>query len=712
MARRPPNRTPDDPAPAHARGSPLSGASTLRMENVRVTAPDLARRAAITRTRGRLIWLGLGFSGLFSILALKLAIVTVLLPTLPPAARVADVGQTLAIELPKLSQPVEIAASTGRAMITDRNGQPLAISLPTAEAYANPQEMADLDEVVAALHKVLGRIDPAALKARLAAEQAHWQAAGPATPVAPGAEPAKKPKSFIYVARQITPREEMAINRLGIPGIYFRTTGKRSYPQGREAAHILGGVDVDQSGVAGVERAFDQRLKSDPTPLRLSIDLRVQTIVREELAGAMAEFSAIGGTGIVFDVRSGEVIAMVSLPDYDANAFGAAVPDHRFNRALTGMYEPGSTFKLQTVSMALDSGAVHLWDFFDAANPIHMGRFTITDFEGKHRMLQVPEVLAYSSNLGAAHIAQTVGGERQRAWMEAMGMLDRVGIELPEAGRPLHPPVSNWGELATMTIGFGHGISVSPLHVVRGTAAIANGGLVLQPTILALAPGEAPQQGVRVMSQSTSDTMRKLMRLVVTDGYGKPAEVAGYFVGGKTGTAEKVGDHGYKKHTNVAAFMSVFPMNAPRYAVYMMLDEPHATAATHGYATAAWTAAPAAGKVIGRAGPLLGMFPQIEQAAAIQASLATPLQPSRPAGATRGPAAPVPAPGSVAAGKPMAAAPMRTPMGAAATPIPTSAPALGNPPGALPPPQPHQRTEAAPAGLPVRLVEARGHAAQ
>jgi cell division protein FtsI (penicillin-binding protein 3) len=398
---------------------------------------------------------------------------------------------------------------------------------------------------------------------------------------------------------------------------------------GRAAAQVIGGTDIDGHGVAGAERFFDERLREDNTPLRLSLDVRVQAVVRDELIKAKDEFQAIGACGIVMDVRSGEVVAMVSLPDYDANDAGAAEPDERFNRAVTGMYEPGSTFKLQTASMALDSGLVNIWNVFDASHDIKIGRFTISDFEGKHRPLYLPEVLAYSSNLGAARIATVVGGERQRAWLRNMGMFGRIGVELPEAGMPIVPPVSNWGEVAVMTVGFGHGIAVSPLHVVRGTAAVANGGVVLRPTIVAVGPRDPPREGVRVMQQSTSDMMRRLMRLVVTDGFGKPAEVPGYYPGGKTGTAEKVGAHGYKKHANVAAFMSVFPMNAPRYAVYMMLDEPHANASTHGYATAGYVAAPAAGRVIARVGPMLGLLPDIEHKAQIDAALAIPLQPSR-----------------------------------------------------------------------------------
>ena len=399
-------------------------------------------------------------------------------------------------------------------------------------------------------------------------------------------------------------------------------------------------MDVDQSGFAGVEKYFDERLRTKTDPLRLSIDLQVQAAVREELVTAMETFNAIGGCGIVMDVHTGEVLAMVSLPDYDANSVRTAPAEDRFNRAVEGTYEPGSTFKLQTASMALDSGLVHIWDEFDASHNISIGRFTISDFEGKHRWLYLPEVLAYSSNLGAAHIALTIGAERQRNWLRSMGMFGRTGIELPESARPIIQPAANWKELATMTVGFGHGISVTPLHVVRGTAAVANGGTLVQPTILARDPDE-PAEGVRVMQQSTSDIMRKLMRLVVTDGFGKSAEVPGYYPGGKTGTAEKVAAHGgYKKHANVAAFMSVFPMNAPRFAVYMMLDEPHATKATYGYATAGWVIAPAAGKVIARIGPMLGMLPDIVDMPQINQALAIPLEPGRPPGAyARGPRA-------------------------------------------------------------------------
>jgi cell division protein FtsI (penicillin-binding protein 3) len=580
------------------------------MENVRVTAPDLRRRAAMEKTRGRLVITSVGFVVLFMGVVVKLALATIVMPLAPHRVE-RPIAEIVADEH---RAPIDVGIPGQRAMITDRNGEPLAVSLPTVSVFADPRQIVDPAEAAHKLKTVLPRMDEDRARERLSSE-----------------------KKFVYLERQITPREELAINNLGIPGIDFQPTQERHYPLGRVAAQVLGGVDVDENGVAGVEAYFDKRLRSDPDPLRLSLDVRVQAVVREELSAAMQEFLAIGACGIVMDVDTGEVLAMVSLPDYDANGFRTASADDRFNRAVTGMYEPGSTFKLQTASMALDSGMVHIWDEFDASKPIHIGRFTITDFEGKHRWLYLPEVLAYSSNLGAAHIAVTIGGERQRAFLKSMGMFGRVGIELPEAGRPIIQPAANWKEIVTMTVGFGHGISVSPLHVVRGTAAIANGGILPRPTILARPPDTTPE-GTRVMQTSTSDIMRKLMRLVVTNGYGKPAEVAGYYPGGKTGTAEKVGAHGYRKHANVAAFMSVFPMNAPRYAVYMMLDEPHGNKSTYGYATAGWVAAPAAGKVIARIGPILGLLPDIQDAAAINQSLFIPLQPARPPGAVaRGP---------------------------------------------------------------------------
>jgi cell division protein FtsI (penicillin-binding protein 3) len=678
--------------PAHRRGAGRFDA-VPRMENVRVTAPDLARRLALEKTRSRLVIAAGGFTVLFAAVLTKLALATIVMPLAPH--RVERTVNQIVNDAPHGA--VEATLPGQRAMITDRNGQPMAISLNTVSLFADPRQIGDAEATAKQLQQVLPRLDLAETTDRL-----------------------KRDKKFIYLAREITPREEQAINNLGIPGVDFQPTQHRQYPLGRTAAQVLGGVDVDETGFAGVEKYFDQRLRTETEPLRLSIDLQVQAAVREELRTAMETFGAIGGCGIVMDVHTGEVLALVSLPDYDANSVRTAPADDRFNRAVAGTYEPGSTFKLQTASMALDSGLVHIWDEFDASHNISIGRFTISDFEGKHRWLYLPEVLAYSSNLGAAHIAVTVGSERQRAWLKGMGMFGRTGIELPESARPIIQPAANWKEVATMTVGFGHGISVTPLHVVRGTAAVANGGLLVRPTILALEPGaEVPSE--RVMQQSTSDIMRRLMRLVVTDGFGKSAEVPGYYPGGKTGTAEKVQAHGgYKKHANVAAFMSVFPMNAPRYAVYMMLDEPHATKATFGYATAGWVVAPAAGKVIARIGPMLGMLPDIQDMPAINQALAIPLQPGRPPGApARGPHGFSPAVAD-AAPRTVEAAP-KTTVGASrpnlTVPATMLPPAISRPAGEirhetmLDQPEDMPVAEAPVADAPVMAVAAAGHVA-
>lgn len=612
-----PDEAPSPSSVAHRFGAPAS-ASVPRMEHVRITQPDLARRAALERTRGRLVIAVAGFAVLFLAVAGRLTVATVIDPQLPkpvapiprplPPPPLPPGGVLAAADL-----PTNIGRRVERAAIVDRNGEILAISLPNAALYANPQEMID---PVGVAHK-LAEADPLLDEKRMAHQL-------------------QRNKKFVYLAREISPREQLTINRLGIPGVYFENTEKRHYPLGRVAAQVLGGTNLEGRGAAGVELFFDQRLREDPEPLRLSLDVRVQAVVRDELEKAKDEFKAIGAAGIVMDVRTGEVIAMVSLPDYDVNAFDHSTPDEQFNRCVSGLYEPGSTFKLQTASMALDSGAAKVWYQYDAADVIHIGRFTITDFEGKHRWLYFPEVLAYSSNLGAARMALSVGAERQRAFLRHMGLFDRVPIELPGTAMPMVQSASRWKEVVTMTVGFGHGISVSPLHIVRATSAVANDGVLERPTILARPAGAPPPLGERVMQERTSEIMRKMMRLVVTDGYGKPAEVPGYFVGGKTGTAEKVGAKGtYRKHTNVSAFMSVFPMNAPRYAVYMMLDSPQGNAATHGFTTAGWVAAPAAGRVIARIGPMLGLLPQTDDAAAIQASLAVPLQPGRPPGAVQ-----------------------------------------------------------------------------
>lgn len=588
-------------APAALRGAPRQGA-VPRTEQVLPTAASLARNGQIERTRGRLAFAAAGFALVFGVLALRLADATVIDPRapsrLPPVvqARARDGGE---------------AARMVRAPIVDRNGEVLAMSLPTSILVADPRHLIDPEDVARQLVAAIPRLDQATMARRLAAERAS-----------------------VRLAHNLTPAEQVAVERLQLPGIQFEPSSRRRYPMGRTAAHVVGGTDVDGHGVAGVERFFDARLREDGTPLRLSLDVRVQAAVREALERAIADFRAIGGAGVVMDVRSGEVLAMVSLPDFEAAGIGTATTEQRFNRVTLGVYEPGSTFKLLTAAMALEAGVVQPWGGFDASRPIQIGRFTINDFRGgERRWLALPEIMVHSSNIASAHMAAAVGAQRQRAFLDRMGLLARAGIELPESAVPLAPPVANWRDIATMTIGFGHGVSVSPLHLTMALSALVNGGTLMRPTLVAPEPGAAPRTGTRVVAPQTSDLIRRFMRLVVTEGTARQSDVAGYFVGGKTGTAEKTRGRGYSRNANIAAFLGAFPMHAPRYAVYIMVDEPRPNARSHGFATGGWVAAPAFAETVRRIGPILGVMPETERAAAIAAQLTMPLRPSRPAAA-------------------------------------------------------------------------------
>ncbi len=433
---------------------------------VSVTGRDLRQRATLETMRVRLLAAAAGFACLFGAVSVKLALATVLLPMAPAKRQIApQVPQIPVIR----ADPHGLYADDGsmplvhRATITDRNGQILAISLPMAAVFANPLELIDPVDAANKLKTVLPTLDVADTVQRLSEK-----------------------KQFVYIARDIPPDRELAINDLGIPGIYFEPGEKRHYPLGRTAAQIMGAVDIDDHGVGGVERFFDHRLNTDHATLRLSLDARVQGVVREELLAAMTKFSAIGACAIVMDVRTGEIIAMVSLPDYDANLYNKATDDERFNRAVTGLYEPGSTFKLQTAAMVLQDGIAHVWDKF-STRPIHVGRFTISDMKTDHfaPWLAMPEALALSSNPAAAHMALDAGARRQQDWLRQMGFFERVPVELPEAARPLLPRLSNWGQSAVMTVAFGHGVAVPPLAIVRGTAATANGGILVRPTLVA-----------------------------------------------------------------------------------------------------------------------------------------------------------------------------------------------------------------------------------
>ncbi|MGF1623893.1 MAG: peptidoglycan D,D-transpeptidase FtsI family protein [Alphaproteobacteria bacterium] len=488
-----------------------------------------------------------------------------------------------------------VVATATREDIVDRNGLLLATSVVTKSLYANPSEILNVETATARLLSVLPDLNADAIRARLSLD-----------------------RQFIWLERNLTPAQFLAVHRLGVPGFYFLDEPRRIYPQGSLTAHVVGFTDVDGHGLSGVEQTFDEFLLSGQGPLRLSIDLRVQHILREELARGADEFSAIGASGVVMDVETGEVVAMVSLPDFDPNYPAEADETSRFNRNTLGVYEMGSVFKVFNTAMMLEYGLVNVSSVFDASRPLTIGRFTIRDFFAKHRPLNVAEILVYSSNIGSALMARAAGSERQSAFMQALGMLERSPIELPEVGAPLVP--SPWRDINVLTIAFGHGLAVSPLQTVSGYAAVANGG-VLVPATIVRQDDPAAIEGRRVISEQVSDIMRRLMRLVVSESYGR-ANADGYLVGGKTGTAEKAaGRAGYDRNARLSSFIGVFPMTAPRYVVLATLDEPQGNQSTHGYATGGWVSAPIVSRVVSRIGPMLGVMPVDEESAETAAAM-------------------------------------------------------------------------------------------
>jgi cell division protein FtsI (penicillin-binding protein 3) len=501
-----------------------------------------------------------------------------------------------------------LAFDPERADIRDRNGELLATSLNTASLYADPQMVRDPGDTARRLAQALPDIDAAELRAKLQSD-----------------------KRFVWIHRNLTPRQQYAVNRLGLPGLSFQRERRRIYTHGALAAHIVGFTGVDNHGLAGIERYFDDALAGHAEPLDLSLDIRVQHVVRDELGAAMRSFKAIGGMGVVMDAQNGEIIAMVSLPDFDPNHPGEAPADARFNRATLGIYEMGSTFKIFTTAAALDSGTATLKSGYDATNPIHIGRFTIEDYHAKRRWLSVPEIFMYSSNIGAAKMALDLGVTNHRAFLDSLGFMRPAPLELPEIGAPMAP--HQWREVNTMTIAFGHGLAVSPIQVVTATAAMVNGGILNPPTLIRRS-GLAGQRGPRVISPQTSAEMRKLMRLVVEQGTGKSADVKGYLVGGKTGTAEKNGVGGYKHKALLSSFIGSFPMTDPRYVVLVMLDEPKGTKESAGYATGGWVAAPAVSRIVQRIGPMLGVAPVDGDAPNVKKQLFVSTDPKAPRLAT------------------------------------------------------------------------------
>ncbi len=482
-----------------------------------------------------------------------------------------------------------------RGDIVDRNGVPLARAFPAYALWYNPAALGgdgpplvrSPRAVAEELVKIFPDLEVNALAARLAEGR-------------PG-----------YLRRRILPEDANRVHALGEPALEFPRETERFYPQGSMAAHVLGFVGADGRGHVGMEQVFDKRL-TDPatrgTPAVLSIDTRVQGALEDELSRGMALSNAKGAAGIVLDVETGEVIALASLPSFNPNLIDRTGESFIFNRVTNQVYELGSTFKPLTIAAALDAGVVtNLGRRYQSARPISIGGFQIRDSHALGASLNVPESLMHSSNIVTAEIADEVGGERLNATMRALGMDRRAEIELPAKGFPLWPK-GNWSRITTMTVSYGHGIAVTPLHLASAYAAMVNGGIWRPATLVKVEPGQVVE-GRRVFQASTSARMRQMLRLIVDLGTGKKADAVGYRVGGKTGSAEKPGAGGYRRTSLVATFAAAFPMDRPRYVIIAMLDEPQGTAATSGQRTAAWNAAPVVGRLVPRIGPLLGVMP-------------------------------------------------------------------------------------------------------
>jgi cell division protein FtsI (penicillin-binding protein 3) len=471
-----------------------------------------------------------------------------------------------------------------RASIVDRRGELLAYSLPFDSLYANPQEVRDPAKVAAALQTVLTDLKAASVAKSLA----------------------NKKREFAYLARHLTPSQHSAILEMGIPGLYFRKEYRRLFPRGRLAAHVVGTVKEDhRGGLSGIEAFFDADLASTPDlPLALSIDMRVQHIVYEEVQRAIDRFDAIGGFGIMMDVNTGEVIASVSLPDFDPNRLETLTRETRVNKVAGGAYELGSMFKLLTSAAALDQGVASEQTKFDASKPLYTHGHKISDFRGENRWLTMREVLVHSSNIGAARMAELIGTPNMVKYLGGFGLFAKAGIELNESTRPILP--AKWSDIYAKTASFGHGISVTPLQFVSAIGAVSNGGTLLRPTMLKVPEG-TETTGMRVISTKTSARVRKLMRAVVVEGSGKGANSRFYHVGGKTGTAEKNINGRYQKDKRLSSFIGAFPIENPRYVVMVSVDEPKGRKDTLGYATGGWVSAPAVGKIVERVAPMLGI---------------------------------------------------------------------------------------------------------
>ena len=498
---------------------------------------------------------------------------------------------------PMLKAVADQAASGSRPDLLDRNGEILAKDVKTMSVFAEPRRIIDKDEAVEMITAVLPDVDAKELRARLSSH-----------------------KGFVWVKRQITEKERQEIFHLGLPGVGFFPENKRVYPNGPLAAHVIGFVDKDNIGIAGMEKYLDQQSLTDPhvegfavdpaslKPVQLSLDLRMTHALRDELVQGLARYRAKAAAGAIIDVATGEIVALESLPDFDPNDPGDVKDPTRINRINVGVYEMGSTFKAISIAMALESGKFTLGSHVDARDSLRFGRYTIHDFHATHRVLSVPEVFTHSSNIGTARLAMSVGVSGHQAFLRKMGQLDRLRTELPESAEPLAP--KHWSELNTMTIAFGQGLNVAPIQALMAVAALVNGGNLMTPTFLKRTAEEAQAVSHRVVSAQTSESMRYLLRANATHGSAGFANIPGYYVGGKTGTADKIVHGHYTRDRVFTTFMAITPADKPKYLYMVLFDEPQALPEDGGYHTAAHNAGRVTGALIERIEPLVGDAPQ------------------------------------------------------------------------------------------------------
>ncbi len=490
-----------------------------------------------------------------------------------------------------------------RPDIVDRNGMLLATDIKVHSIFANPRKIIDVDEAVELITAVLPHLDSSKLRKKLS----------------------NRKRAFRWIKREISPTLRAELHDLGIPGVGFRKETLRVYPNGNLAAHVLGYVDVDSKGIAGMEKYLDDQgalytaslgdpEKNASFSAYLSIDGRVQHAMADELAKAVVYFKAKAASGVVMNANTGEILAMVSLPDYNPNDPLSAQDAKSINRVTTGVYELGSVIKPVTFAMALDTGAMTMDSRFDARLPLAIGKARINDFHAQKRILTVEEIFTYSSNIGTARMALAVGIEGHKAFLRKAGFFDKLRAELPEAAAPIIP--KRWGKLTTVTAAFGHGFAIQPLQGISVTAALINGGKLIPPTFLKRGLESSQGLATQLIKPTTSKNIRDLFRLNAVSGTARKADkiAIGYRIGGKTGTAEKVVNGRYSKNHRLNSFVGAFPMEDPKYVILVMIDEPQPLKETHGYATSGWNAVPTAGKVIARIAPLLGVKPRFTDA--------------------------------------------------------------------------------------------------